>query len=208
MIILLKFKIQSQNSYSLPFEIGRKRRIFHAKIGDTSRKFRRCWIYSSRCGTRGERKEITPHLARSYAVCSKPLLSYSLPSLLLNFINYTRIRCTYVNLEDREKLFEGVFSDKQRIEKRIYMEKCLVFLIPSDDSLHVRGGDNLIVMTLELKLQAQEEGRGKNNAKIQRMKVEGPWRGRERERELFEEKVGIQFQLGPLVNNIILCKFN
>lgn len=103
---------------------------------------------------------------------------------------------------------EGVFSDKQRIEKRIYMEKCLVFLIPSDDSLHVRGGDNLIVMTLELKLQAQEEGRGKNNAKIQRMKVEGPWRGRERERELFEEKVGIQFQLGPLVNNIILCKFN
>lgn len=76
---------------------------------------------------------------------------------------------------------EGVFSDKQRIEKRIYMEKCLVFLIPSDDSLHVRGGDNLIVMTLKLKLQAQEEGRGKNNAKIQRMKVEGPWRGRERE---------------------------
>lgn len=165
--------------------------------------------YTARVAERGgERKEITLHLARSYAVCSSPLLSYSLPSLLLNFINYTRIRCTYVNLEDREKLFEGVFSDKQRIEKRIYMEKCLVFLIPSDDSLHVRGGDNLIVMTLELKLQAQEEGRGKNNAKIQRMKVEGPWRGRERERELFEEKVGIQFQLGPLVNNIILCKFN
>lgn len=75
-----------------------------------------------------------------------------------------------------QKLFEGVVYDKQRIKKRIYIDKYLVFLIPSDDSLRFprKRRDNLIMMTLELKLHAQEEGRGKNNAKIQRMKVEGP----------------------------------
>lgn len=91
--------------------------------------------YTSRDAEQGEGGEggISLHLARSYAeVCGKPLLSYSLPSLLINryFINYTRIRCTYVNSKDR-KLFEGVVvCEEQRTKKRICIEKYSSFSYP------------------------------------------------------------------------------